>query len=277
MKNLLMAILLLMCKSLYANDKTLSMNLDEFEVREEVARKLNVNAQQIEVIPSAVEFVKASENDKVGLKGRLFITWTIKDTLQTNNEMTYTNSGVTFTSNGPALDGEAKGNINSSVRIGYQIFENLGIETAYERSSSTFSMTSAASGTLIGKATASSTTIHNDFQTIKVGLVSNANIYKGTSYRLDLVGSVNGGVIIANSTYRNEGDIYNGATGYSYGAEAGVRVLHKSGLYVSTGVGMNNKVLAPKTWQDGSRTQFNGSDKYVFINVGYSFGGKKRR
>lgn len=276
-KFFLFSLLLLTVKnSLAADPASLAMNLDESEVKEEVASALNVNAQQIEVIPTAIEFVKAKDDEGLGLKGRLFITWSVKDTVQTNSEMTYSNSGINFTSNGHSLDGSAKGKIDNAVKISYQIFDNLGVEAGYEKSSSTMSMTSSSSGALIGKVTSSYTTINNEFQTVKIGLVSSANIYNGKSYRMDLVGSVNGGVVVANSTYKTEGDVYSGAFGYSYGAEAGVRVLHKSGVFVSTGVGMNNKVLAPKTWADGSHTEFNSSDKYVFINVGYSFGGKRR-
>jgi len=276
-KFLLLSLLLLSAKNILAADpSSMALNLDENEVKEEVASALNINAQQIEVVPAAIEFVKAKDDDGLGLKGRLFITWSVKDTVQTNSEMTYSNAGINYTSNGSSLEGSAKGNINNSVKIGYQVFENLGVEAGYEKSSSTMSLASSSSGAILGKVSSSYATINNEFQSVKIGLVSNANVYNGKSFRMDLVGSVNGGVIIANSTYKTDGDVYSGAFGYSYGAEAGVRVLHKSGVYVSTGVGMNNKVLAPKTWQDGSHTQFNSSDKYVFINVGYSFGGKRR-
>lgn len=69
---------------------------------------------------------------------------------------------------------------------------------------------------------------------------------------MDLVAGVNAGTIIVDSTFRTKGDVYSGAIGYSYGAEASVKVIHKSGLYLQTGVGVSNKVFAPYTYKDGS-------------------------
>lgn len=274
LKFLFLSLLVLSIKS-FASD--LNVSLDELEVKEEVARSLGLNAQQIEIAPAAIEYAKADSKDGVGLKGRLFITWSVRDTLQTDDSMKYTNSGVTITSQGTNLDGSAKGKITNSVKLGYQLFEHLGVEAGYEKTSSDMEVSSMSSGSIIGTMSSGPFKIHNEFQSVKLGLVTNANLIDAKSFRMDLVGGVNGGLIMANSTYKTEGDVYNGAIGYSYGAEASVRVIHKSGLYVSTGVGMNNKVLAPMTYRDGSQSQFNGSEKYVFINVGYSFGGKKRR
>lgn len=276
---------ILSSKAILAADNgagALSLNLDESEVKEEVARSLGVNAQQIEVTPRAIEYVKAKDDQGIGLKGRMFITLSVKDLYQTNGDMSYTSpTGLKYTSEGTNFDGSADGQIKNTVKIGYQVFENLGVEAGYEKSSSTIevSSSSSSSGGLFGNMNSSTTVptkIQNDFQTLRIGLVTNANLVDGKSYRMDLVGSVNGGVVMANSTYKTDGDVYNGAIGYSYGAEAGIRVIHQSGFFVQTGVGINNKVLAPKTWQDGSSTQFNESEKYVYVNVGYSFGGKRR-
>lgn len=282
LKNLFLALLLLSTKSLMAFEpNNLQVSLDEFEIKEEVARSMGLNAQQIEVTPQSIEYAKDSNSDGVGLKGRLFITWSVRDTLATSDSMKYTNSGATFNTTGTNLDGSAKGKISNSVKIGYQIFENLGIEGSYEKSNSVMEISSIGSGSTVGKALSSTgsnpLSVKNEFQTIKIGISTNANIVDSKSFRIDLVGNVNGGMISANSTYKSNGDVYKGAIGYTYGAEASLRMVHKSGLFVSTGVGINNKTIAPKTWSDGSHSEFNGSDKYVFISVGYSFGGKKKR
>lgn len=260
--------------SLQAHSQEMKVNLDEYAVKEEIADILNVNAQQIEVEAAKVEYAKALD-DKVEHKGRVYITWNVKDIMAADGNMKYQTNGVTFTGNKTPLDGTSKGQIIGSVKIGYQFFENVGLDLSYERSSSTMEISSLNSGLPIGSINRMS--VRNDFQTIKVGLNTSANLVKTTSFRMDLIGSVNGGAVLVDSTNKTKGDIYSGAIGYTYGAEAGVRVLHRSGVYVQTGVGMNNKVLAPITYRDGSSSSFNSSDKYVFISVGYSFGGKKRR
>ncbi len=280
LKLALLALTMLSAKTLLASD--LQMSLDESEVKEEVARSLGLNAQQIDIYPAAIEYAKTDVKnvDGVNLKGRFFITWAVRDTFASSDTMTYTNNGITLNTN-TSSDDSKNGNIANSVKIGYQIFENLGIEGSYERSSSTMGVSSIASGQTLGKVSSLNTVvpekIQNDFQTVKIGLTTNANLIDAKSFRLDLVGGVNAGMIQVDSTYRSDGDIYKGAIGYTYGGEIGVRMIHKSGIYVQTGVGINNKVIAPMTYKDGSHSQFNGSDKYVFINVGYSFGGKNRR
>ncbi|MBC7537452.1 MAG: hypothetical protein H7281_01425 [Bacteriovorax sp.] len=273
-KYLFLALLIISSKVLLASE--VNVSLDEFEVKEEIARTLGLNAQEFEIAPAAIEYGA----EGVGLKGRLFITWSVKDILASNESITYNSNGMQITSSSN-LEKNEKGNVLNSVKIGYQLFNNLGVETSYERTSSTMGISSLA-GSTIGSLTTNSssianTKIKNDFQYFKIGLVTNANIVDSKSFRLDLVASANAGLITLNSTNKTNGDIYNGALGYSYGAEVGVRAIHKSGLYVSTGIGMNNKVLAPKTYANGSSSEFDGSEKYVFVNVGYSFGGKRRR
>jgi hypothetical protein len=258
----------------------LQVSLDEVEAREEVANHLGLRAEQIEIVPSAIEYNKASkaDSDSVDLEGRLFITWSVKEITSTDDSMSYTKNGTTYTSKSSSKDGTSAGDINRSIRIGYQVFENLGLEASYEHSQSTMEVSSLNSARPLGTMSApTSQKIENDFQAVKIGLVTNANIADSKNFRLDLIAEANAGVISLNSTYKNSGDVYNGAIGYNYGGEVGARVIHSSGLFIQTGVGINNKVLAPQTFKDGSSSQFNGTDKYVFINVGFSFGGKKRR
>lgn len=272
----LLAFILVTSHSLFASE--LKINLEESEVKEEVARTLGVNAQQIEIYPAAIVYDQAAadEKDGVNLKGRLFITWSVRDVLAAEGDMKYSSHGATVTSNGETLDGNHAGNIIGSVKLGYQFFDHLGIEMGYEKSTSTMEVSTLSSGLPIGTIS-SMGKISNEFQTVRLGLTTNANLINAKSFRMDLVGGINGGLVMVDSTYRSKGDVYSGAVGYSYGAEVGIRVVHKSGFFLQTGVGMNNKVLAPKTYSDGSNSSFNSNDKYVFVNVGFSFGGGKRR
>lgn len=273
---LLLAVLLVTSHSLFASE--LKINLEESEVKEDVARSLGVNAQQIEIYPAAIEYAQASSDDKdgVNLKGRLFITWSVRDVVAAEGDVRYSTNGVTISSKGETLDGNSAGNIIGSVKLGYQFFDHLGMEMGYEKSTSTMEVSTLSGGLPIGTIS-SIGRITNEFQTVKLGLTTNANLINAKSFRMDLVGGINGGMVMVDSTYRSKGDVYSGAIGYSYGAEVGIRVVHKSGFFLQTGVGMNNKVLAPKSYNDGSSSSFNSNDKYVFVNVGFSFGGGKRK
>jgi hypothetical protein len=273
------AMMLFSAKTLLASDLNLSLN--EFEVKEEVARSLGLNAQQIDIAPAAIEYVSDDSVtlEGVNVKGRFFITWAVRDNLSSDNSETFTSNGVTMTSNNDSVDGTKK--IVNSVKIGYQVFEHLGAEIGYEKSNSTMGVSSLANGQSIGQINSPnivSGQIKNDFQTVKIGLMTNVNLVSQKSFRLDLVAEASGGVMQVNSSYKNDGDVYKGAIGYTYGGEVGVRAIHKSGVYLATGVGMNNRVIAPMKSENGnSESQFNGSDKYIFVSVGYSFGGKKRK
>lgn len=254
----------------------LNLNLQEEMVKEEVARELGVHPDSISVAPTAIEYAKANDTKEgVHLKGRVFITWTAKNNMSVDSDAKYTTNGVTLSSKTGSLDGSSEGAFAGSVKLGYQMFEHLGIEASYEKSRSVMEVTSIGSGLPVGSVS-SLGRISNEFQTVKIGLQTNVPLVKAKSFRLDMVGGVNGGMIIVDSTYKNKGDVYSGAIGYSVGAEAGVRLIHKSGVYLQTGVGMNNKTLAPKTYKDGSSSSFNSSEKYVYISVGITWGGGKR-
>lgn len=248
------------------------LSLDEDEVKEDIARTLGLDSQEFTVSPIAAEYV----NSGVGLKGRLYITWSVKSITASEESMTITSNDVEMT-NSSDLDKSEEGEQVQSIKIGYQVFEHVGLETSYERSSSTMGI-KTLSGISLGSMSAPvSSTAKNDFHSFKIGLSTNANLIDARSFRLDLAASVNAGVITLNSTYKTKGDIYKDAFGYSTGAEASVRAIHKSGVYLSTGVGMNNKTLAPKKYIGGTESKFSGSEKYIFVNVGYSFGGKRKR
>ena len=254
----------------------LNLNLQEEMVKEEVARELGVHPDSISVAPTAIEYAKTNDTKEgVHLKGRVFITWTAKNNMSVDSDAKYTTNGVTLSSKTGSLDGSSEGAFAGSVKLGYQMFEHLGIEASYEKSRSVMEVTSIGSGLPVGSVS-SLGRISNEFQTVKIGLQTNVPLVKAKSFRLDMVGGVNGGMIIVDSTYKNKGDVYSGAIGYSVGAEAGVRLIHKSGVYLQTGVGMNNKTLAPKTYKDGSSSSFNSSEKYVYISVGITWGGGKR-
>lgn len=248
------------------------LSLDEAEVKEDISRSLDLNAQQFTITPIAAEYVGGG----VGLKGRLFITWSVKSIVSSEESMIISSNGKELT-NSSNLDKSEAGDIVQSVKIAYQVFEHVGIESSYERSNSTMGIKSLSGVTLGSISTPVSTTAKNEFSSFKIGLSTNANLIDAKTFRLDLAASVNGGVITLNSTYKTNGDIYKDAFGYSAGAEVSAKVIHKSGIYLSSGVGMNNKTLAPKTYVNGTTSKFNGNDKYIFVNVGYSFGGKKKR
>ena len=248
-----------------------NLALDEVEVKEDIARTLGLNAQQFDITPVAAEY----QSSGVGLKGRLFITWSVKSIVSSEETMTATANDLELASSSDIDKAEA-GDIVNSVKVAYQVYEHMGIESSYERSSSTMGIKSL-SGVSLGSITAPvSASVKNDFHSFKIGLSTNANIVDARSFRLDLAASVNAGVVTLNSTYRTKGDVYKDAFGYTTGAEASVKAVHKSGIYLSSGVGINNKTLAPKTYVNGVSSKFNGSEKYIFVNVGYSFGGKKR-
>jgi hypothetical protein len=252
--------------------------LQESEAVEQVARVLQVDSRDIQISPAAVEFVKneKSTDSSLDLKGKVYIVWNVRDVVSSDDTLTYKKAGTSITSASPSLDQVKSGAQLKSVKIGYQVFEHIGADISVEQNSSTMDIVTS-SGLPIGQISGAVPfgKIKNDFTTVKVGLNTNINVIKGSSLRLDLVGSANAGIISLKSSARTEGDIYNNAFGYTVGGEAGVRITHKSGLFVQTGVGINNKTLAPKTYNDGSSSSFNGSEKYVFVNVGYSFGGKK--
>ena len=272
--SIMAAFFALLSSSVMASE--LNLNLQEEMVKEEVARELGVHPDSISVAPTAIEYAKSNDSKEgVHLKGRVFITWTAKNNMSVDSDAKYTTNGVTLSSKTGSLDGSTEGAFAGSVKLGYQMFEHLGIEASYEKSRSVMEVTSIGSGLPVGSVS-SLGRISNEFQTVKIGLQTNVPLVKAKSFRLDMVGGVNGGMIIVDSTYKNKGDVYSGAIGYSVGAEAGVRLIHKSGVYLQTGVGMNNKTLAPKTYKDGSSSSFNSSEKYVYISVGITWGGEKR-
>ena len=274
---LLLSLFFLKINQAYSNE--FKINVEESETKEQIAKSLNINAQQIAIYPMAIQYVKSKSSSDYGInvKGKVFITWAARDIISSDEQFNYTRDNISF-QNDSSVAGTNEGEIIGTLKIGYQITNNFQIDGSFERKNSSMNLTalndSLPIGSIIGFDPLS---IENEFTTIKIGLTTNFNLIQAKSWRMDLLVGANAGAIGLQSSYGTQSDLYDGAIGYTYGAESGVRVLHNSGFNFQVGVGANNKTIAPKTYYDGSESSIDGTETYVYIGVGYAFGGKKKK
>lgn len=261
-----------------AHSEEFNVNLNENETKEQVARSLNLNAQQIEIYPIEVQYIanKLRNENSIGVKGKIFITWGVRDIFLNEEEFNYKKDNVNF-KNDSTLEGTQKGDLVNAFKVGYQITNNLQVDASYNKTSSSMNLSTLNDGLIIGNISGIlPLSIENEFTTIKIGLVANMNLIQAKSWRMDLLIGGNAGLVRLDSTLGNGNEMYSDLFGYAYGAEAGVRVIHKSGFHIQAGAGVNQKTIAPKKYEDGSETSIDGTEGYVFVGVGYTFGKSKK-
>lgn len=277
MKYLLMLSLVFL-KMNTAYSQELKININEFETKEQLARSLNLNAQQVEIFPKEIQYIKSKSSNDYGIKvkGKVYITWGVREILTNEEEFTYTKDNIVLSSDS-SVSGTNEGDILGSVKVGYQITNNLQVDGSFERKSSSMNLTSLndnlAIGNIIGL---DSLSVENEFTTIKIGLTTNFNLVQAKSWRMDLLVGGNAGVINLNSSFAGNSEMYDGAIGYAYGVESGVRVTHKSGFYIMGGAGINKKTIAPYTHYDESESSIDGTETYVYAGLGYTFGKSRK-
>lgn len=282
MKIVILVITMLISTITFAQQsKELSLNLLDREQKEEIAKELKLDPDRISITPVAFEYEgeDQSQSDSIYNKGKVYISWLVRDISDSSNIFTYTSSNLNLDSNSPTLDGTKADEQFQIVKFGYQMVESVALEASYEPTNSTIELVSQTTSTHLGKITNKTFPgkIENQFDAIKIGLVGNIPVANSPSWRLDLIGGVNASIIKLTSSYKTTGDIYNDAFGYGVGGDLGIKITHKSGFFVTAGAGINHKTFAPYDLDNGAHIQFDAKEQYYFISVGYSFGGRKKR
>ena len=63
---LLLSLVFLKINTAYSQE--LKININEFETKEQLARSLNLNAQQVEIFPKEVQYIKSKSLNNYGIQ-----------------------------------------------------------------------------------------------------------------------------------------------------------------------------------------------------------------